>query len=211
MSPDTYLPLFFKTEGLACLTVGAGEVARRKVEMLAELGCRITIVALEIDPAIRAIAERGGAVWRRRAYASGDCVGFQLVIAATQHREVNRRVYEEARSLGIPVNVVDDPELCTVVFPALWRDGPLTVAVSTGGTAPFMASAVRDSLARGTRGWGTWVAAAGRFRDAVRKSVADDEAKNRLYRRFMQKALAGTASSLPESAELQAWIEWLDS
>lgn len=211
MSADTYLPLFFKTEGLACLTVGGGEVARRKVEMLSELGCRITVVAPEIDPAIRDRVERGGAVWRRRAYASGDCAGFQLVIAATQHREVNRLVYEEARSLGVPVNVVDDPELCTVVFPALWRDGPLTVAVSTGGTAPFMASSVRDRLAGRAQGWGNWVAAAGSFREAVRRNVADAEVKNRLYRRFMQKALAGTAPSLPETAELQAWIEWLDA
>jgi uroporphyrin-III C-methyltransferase/precorrin-2 dehydrogenase/sirohydrochlorin ferrochelatase len=132
------------------------------------------------------------------------------VIAATQLREVNRAVFEEARTLGVPVNVVDDPGLCTVVFPAIWRNGPLMVAVSTGGEAPFMAAAIRDRVAAHAAGMGQWVVAASRFRQAVRKAVKDPDERYRLYQEFLAAPSLGNAAGAPESVDLEVWRAWLD-
>jgi uroporphyrin-III C-methyltransferase/precorrin-2 dehydrogenase/sirohydrochlorin ferrochelatase len=205
-----FLPLYFRTEGLACLVVGGGDVAARKLEMLSELGCRITVEAPEICPAVRAVLDCGDSRWIAREYRTGDCNGYQLVIAATKSREVNRAVFEEARTLEIPVNVVDDPELCTVVFPAIWRDGPLMVAVSTGGTAPFMAAAIRDRLAAHAAGMGQWVVTANRFRQAVRKAVKEPDERHRLYQEFLAAPSLENAAGAPESVDLEVWRAWLN-
>lgn len=195
---------------MRCLVVGGGEVASRKMELLADLSCSLVVIAPELHDTARSIVARGGAGWIARRFQAGDCKGFQLVIAATPDREVNRAVFEEARAAGIPVNVVDDPELCTVIFPALWRDGPLALAVSTGGAAPFMAAAVRDRLSSCAKGMGRWVEAANRFRDAVRRAIADPHERYRMYRRFTDAPSRECADSAPASADLKEWLAWLD-
>ena len=155
-----FLPLVFKASGLRCLIVGGGEVAIRKLEMLSDFGCEATVIAPQIHNGIRERVESRTARWIEREYQSGDCRGFQLVVAATAQPAVNQAVSEEAKRLGIPVNVVDNPELCTVIFPAMWSEGPLTIAVSTKGVAPYMAAAVRDRLAAQGPQLARWVEAA---------------------------------------------------
>jgi uroporphyrin-III C-methyltransferase/precorrin-2 dehydrogenase/sirohydrochlorin ferrochelatase len=205
-----FLPLYFETNQMPCLVVGGGKVAARKIEMLLAAGCSLTVVAPTIDDPIRNAVRSGSLSWRERPYAPGDCKGFQLVVAATPHEEVNRAVSIEARRLGIPVNVVDAPELCTVIFTAVWRDGPLTISVSSGGTAPFMAAAIRDRISSVAGGLGAWVEAAGRFRAAVRAGVKDPGERGRLYRLFAARAQNLPPENLPKSQELADWLEWLD-
>jgi uroporphyrin-III C-methyltransferase/precorrin-2 dehydrogenase/sirohydrochlorin ferrochelatase len=205
-----FVPLYFKTRQMPCLIVGGGQVAARKIEMLLAAGCLLTVVAPAIDDSIRKAVDAGVLNWRARAYAAGDCEGFQLVVAATPHEGVNRAVSLEARRLGIPVNVVDAPELCTVMFAAVWRDGPLTISVSSGGAAPFMAAEIRDRISRVVDGMGAWVEAAGKFRAAVRSEVADPAERDRLYRLFAARTHFLLPENLPESQALADWLKWLN-
>jgi uroporphyrin-III C-methyltransferase / precorrin-2 dehydrogenase / sirohydrochlorin ferrochelatase len=200
------LPLVFKTENLRVLIVGGGDVAAHKMEILRSLGCELTVIAPQVKDSIRAGAVR----WIEREYQAGDCRGFQLIIAATNRRELNRAVSDEAKALGVPVNVVDDPQLCTVIFPAVWRQGPLTVAVSTEGVAPFMAAAVRDRLAGQAGQLARWVELAGRFRAAVRAEVSDWDERKLLYREFMRAVKPDEALAAPAGTRLRDWMEWLN-
>ena len=118
-------------------------------------------------------------------------------------------IYEESSSLCIPVNVVDDPELCTVIFPAVWREGPVTVSVSTEGAAPFMAAALRDRLAVHGAALSGWVEAAAKFRAVVRSEVSDWSEKQLLYAQFTDQVRAGDPPGPPESNKLCDWIAWL--
>jgi len=204
-----YLPLFIKTQQLRCLVVGGGSVAARKVERLLASCCALTVVAPAADARIREAAGRSLLVWHARKYSSGDCAGFQLVIAATPHEDVNRAVSAEAQELGIPVNVVDSPRLCTAVFGATWNEGPLMISVSTGGRAPFMAAAVRDRIGKATGGMGPWIEAAGEFRAAVRSEVRDPTTRAHLYRLFAERSRSGSSPSLPQGRTLADWLEWL--
>ena len=205
-----FLPLVFKTSGLRCLIVGGGEVGCRKVEMLSDLGCAVTVIAPRIHDGIRNRVESRTAQWIEREYQSGDCRGFQLVVAATGQPAVNRTVSEEAKTLGIPVNVVDNPELCTVIFPAMWSQGPLTIAVSTKGVAPYMAAAVRDRLAAEGPQLARWVEAAARFRAVVRSELSGWSEKNVLYRQFVDAVRPGDPVDPPSSTRLSDWIAWLE-
>ena len=204
-----YLPLFIKTQQLRCLIIGGGNVAARKVELLLASSCALTVVAPAIGARIRAALDRGLLTWHTRKYTRGDCEGFQLVIAATPHEAVNRAVSMEAQRLGIPVNVVDAPEFCTAIFGAIWREGPLTISISTGGQAPFMAAAIRDRIGEAAGGMGQWIEAAGQFRAAVRSEVKDPAVRARLHRLFAEGSRSGPAAALPQGRTVADWLEWL--
>jgi precorrin-2 dehydrogenase/sirohydrochlorin ferrochelatase len=130
-------------EGRPCLVVGGGRVALEKTHGLLECGARVTVVAPEIVPELLDLPV--GLVEGR--YRSRDLDGRWLVIAATPDREVNRQVKEDADSRGILCNVADDPELCSLILPAVHRIDPLAVAVSTGGASPALAQRLRDEIA----------------------------------------------------------------
>ena len=60
---------------------------------------------------------------------------------------VNRRVFADAEARHVFCNVVDVPELCSLILPAVHRQGPIAVAVSTGGASPALAQRIRDDVA----------------------------------------------------------------
>src|SRR5262245_4498442 len=130
-------------EGRSVLVVGGGPVALEKVEGLLACGARVTVVAPEIDPAL----DRTGVELVRRAYRTTDLEGRLLVVAATSTEEVNRRVFRDAEARGLLCNVVDVPDLCSFILPAVHRQGPIAVAVSTGGASPALAQRLRDDIA----------------------------------------------------------------
>ena len=139
-------PILLRLEGLPCLVVGAGAVAARKITGLLEAGGQVTVVSPAAHGDVHSLAEEGTITWNRRPYSPGDLEGFRLVIAATSSQEVNGQVYEEALRQGIPDNSVDDPEHCTFFVPAVLRRGPLTLAISTAGAAPYLARRIREHL-----------------------------------------------------------------
>jgi siroheme synthase-like protein len=136
-----------------CLVVGGGRVAVGKVRGLLEAGARVTVVALEIDPALTALASEVDPeddpvlTIVRRAYRRGDAVGSRFVIAATGDPDVNQAVYDEADAAGIWINAADDPARCSAVLPARIRQGRLLVTISTGGHSPAVASWLKERLA----------------------------------------------------------------
>jgi siroheme synthase-like protein len=83
----------------------------------------------------------------RRGYRTSDLDGRFLVVAATSTPSVNRRVFREAEERSLLCNVVDVPELCSFILPAVVRRDPIAVAVSTGGASPALAQRIRDDVA----------------------------------------------------------------
>jgi len=141
-----YYPVFLRLTGRACLVIGGGTVATQKVRSLLEARAAVTVIAPVLSPDLTALATAGTIVTQARPFAAGDTRGFSLVYAATADAAVNRAVFEEAEAAGVLVNVVDRPSQCRFIAPAVVRRGPLTVAISTGGTSPAMASRVRREL-----------------------------------------------------------------
>lgn len=138
-----YYPLFADLEARQCVVVGGGRVGLEKVRGLLECGAAVTVVAPEVEPELPELPVR----WRPRPYRARDLDGAFLVIAATSDEAVNRRVYADAERRRILCNVADAPELCSFILPALHRQGPLAIAVSTGGASPALAQHIRDELA----------------------------------------------------------------
>jgi len=140
------MPIFLDVTGRDCVVVGGGEVAARKVESLLEAGARVTVVSPRLSPPLEAITARGLVTHIDRDYARGDLRGSVLVYAATDDPKLHRDLAAEARALAIPINVIDVPELCTFISPAVVKRGDLQIAISTGGASPAFAARLRRAL-----------------------------------------------------------------
>jgi precorrin-2 dehydrogenase / sirohydrochlorin ferrochelatase len=129
--------------GRSCLVVGGGRVGLEKARGLLDCGAEVTVVAPEVEPELLDLPFD----WIRGRYEESALEGRRLVVAATPDRAVNRRVYEDAERLGVFCNVADDPELCSLILPAVHRVDPIAVAVSTGGASPALAQRLRRDIA----------------------------------------------------------------
>lgn len=146
-SPARYYMACLDLRGRHVLVVGAGHVAHEKILGLLDCGADVQVVAPDVLPEIAAL----GVAIERREYVTGDLDGAFLVVAATAATDVNRRVFAHAESRGVLCNVVDVPELCSFILPAIHRQDPIAVAVSTGGASPALAQRLRDEIARVVR------------------------------------------------------------
>ena len=132
--------------GRACLVVGGGPVAARKARTLLECGAAVTVIAPSLSVEMEALAGQLEQV-ERRTYATGDAARFRLVVTATGRPDVDGAVHEDAETAGVWVNSADDRTHSSFILPAVHRDGPVTVAVSTSGLSPALSSWLRDRLA----------------------------------------------------------------
>jgi siroheme synthase-like protein len=137
-------PVALRLDGARCLVVGAGPVAARKARKLIDCGAEVVVVAPLTSPEMDELPVKR----ERRLYEPGDAAGdWRLVVAATGDAEVDRLVSADAGQAGVLVNAVDDPSACSFFAPAVLRRGPVTLAVSTDGSSPFLAGWIRSMLA----------------------------------------------------------------
>ncbi len=155
-----------------CVIVGGGAVAARKVSGLRAAGDQVTVISPTLCPAMEEHAATGAVEVLRRDYHPGDLEGAFVVIAATDDAQVNQQVWEEAQAGNILVNVVDDPDRCTFIAPAVVRRGPLTLAISTSGASPALSRQLRQQLEQ-TFGpeYATYVTLLGKIRQRSHGSV----------------------------------------
>ena len=139
-----YFPFFVELAGASGLVAGGGKVALRKIKKLLPYGPRLTVIAPRIDEKILAMP---GVVCLRRAFEPADLEGKDFAVAAAGDREVNHRISRLCRERKIPVNVVDDKEASSFLFPSLIKRGELSVGISTGGSSPSAAIYLKERFA----------------------------------------------------------------
>lgn len=138
-------PVTLLMEGRSCLVVGGGRVAARKAVGLLDAGAVVHMVAPRVSPEAEVLAGSGLTI-ERRPYRSPEAASYRLVVAATGDPEVDGAVFSDAEAAGVWVNAADDPVSCSFHLPAVARRGPVSVAVSTGGASPALASWLRDRI-----------------------------------------------------------------
>ena len=177
-----FLPINLRLRERPVVLIGAGVVAARKARFLLAAGAELNIIAPEKSTAFAALEQTHALRWAARRYREGDLKGAVLVIAATPQRAVNEAVHAEAMSLGIPVNVVDSPDLCSFIFPAIVDRSPLTVAISSSGASPVLARSVRARIEAMLPTASADIARFSRLhRERIRQTARDEEDRRRIW------------------------------
>ncbi len=186
-----YLPIFLNIKNKPCLVVGGGEVAARKAALLLRAGGRVAIVAPTLGNTLKQWVEERKVIHRAGEFSAIDLDACCLIVAATDDSEVNRRVYELATVMNIPVNVVDCPELCSFIFPSIVDRSPIIVAVSSGGASPVLARLLRARLETIIpAAYGRLAALAVSFRDAVKQRFTRPAQRRIFWEKMLQGAVA---------------------
>ncbi|MBY5921971.1 bifunctional precorrin-2 dehydrogenase/sirohydrochlorin ferrochelatase [Ferrimonas balearica] len=141
-----YFPLFHDTRELSLVVIGGGEVAARKLTLWSRTEARLTVIAPRVVPAVEQLIRQGRVRHLAQFYHAAQLVGHQGVIAATDDPALNRTVSDHARERSLWVNVVDDPEACSVITPALVDRAPVVVAIGSEGGAPVLVRTIRALL-----------------------------------------------------------------
>lgn len=180
-------PLFLELQSRSCLIIGGGEIASRKAAALLKCGAHVKVIAPELSSGLKKLAKAGRVSWRKRRFRPADLAGMELAVAATDDSAINRLASREARRRKIWINVVDQPELCTFILPAVVRRGRLVLAVSTGGASPALAKWIRKDLeTRYGPEMGKLLAGAARARKNVLKSVPGLERRKQLFEKALK-------------------------
>lgn len=141
-----YYPVFWDIKDKKCVVVGGGEVAARKVRRLLDCGAQVLVVSPRLTPELAALVADHILEHVAGEYHSRYLTGAALVIGATDEEEVNAAISRDARANRIPVNIVDDPQKCDFILPALVERGNLAIAIGTGGQSPALAHHLREEL-----------------------------------------------------------------
>src|SRR3954447_10840821 len=136
-----------RLRGRRCVVIGGGEVGLEKVEGLLACDAAVTLISPEAQPELVQLALEGSIRWEQRGYQSADLDGALIAIAATDDTDLNIRVFEVAEARSMLVNVVDVPPLCNFILPAIVRNGPLAIAISTAGASPALAKRMKREIA----------------------------------------------------------------
>lgn len=166
-----------------CVVIGGGNVGERKVRSL--LPCRATVhlIAGHLSPWLEEQVQSHQIRWIGPRYDSRHLDGADLVFAATDDRELNRRIAEDARLRRIWCNMATDPDLGSFIVPSIFRQGPLTVAFSTGGLSPALARRVREQLEEQFDAkWSLTLQLIGRMRSLVQAKRLTTDENQRIFR-----------------------------
>jgi precorrin-2 dehydrogenase/sirohydrochlorin ferrochelatase len=187
----SYYPVFVNLQGKRCLVVGGGEIATRKVHGLLEAEAQVFVVSPQLSNALAALGEEGVIAYQRRPFRADDVLGCTLVIGATDQPAVNRAVCKAAREHDVWVNIVDTPDACDFIAPAVVRRGALQIAISTGGHSPTLAKRLRMQL-EGMYGfeYAGLLEKLGRERQRIRHLIRDPELRKAYYERLVDAALS---------------------
>jgi len=188
-----FLPVFLDIRNKSCLVVGGGEVAARKVMLLLQAGAHVSVVSPELNTPLSEYHAQGRIKYHAEIFQPGLLQNMTLVIAATDDRDTNRQVSAAAQQRQIPVNVVDNPDLCTFIMPSIVDRSPLLIAISSGGQSPVLARLLRAQLETMIpAAYGRVAAMAGKFREHVKQHFTHPE-KRRI---FWEKTLQGRFSEM---------------
>ncbi|WP_185954011.1 siroheme synthase CysG [Klebsiella aerogenes] len=187
------MPLFAELKERPVLVIGGGEIAVRKIKFLLRAQAKVQVVAAVLSPELAEQVERQQISWRATAFDEQQVDDVFLVIAATDDRELNQRVFAAANARYRLVNVVDDQQLCSFVFPSIVDRSPLLVAISSSGKAPVLSRILREKIeALLPTNLGRLAETASYWRHHLKTRLTTTEAR----RRFWERVFTGRFASL---------------
>jgi len=186
-----YLPIFYKVEARRVLLVGGGNIALRKARFMLRAGARLRVVGTEVSAQMKKLLAHAEHEIYERPYREEDLQDVAIVVAATDDAELNKQVSIAAKQRNLPVNVVDQPELCNFIFPSIVDRSPLLVAVSSSGKSPVLARLLRARLETFIpSAYGTLTEFLGAFRQQVKTGISSFTQRMRFWEEVVNGPIA---------------------
>ena len=194
-----YYPIYLDIRDKRCVVIGGGDVAERKVFSLLSAGAKITVVSPEVTDILKGISKDGRIAIKERPFSKGDLKGAFLAYAATDSEDINYKISEEARKMGVLLNIVDKPERCDFILPSVVERGLLSIAISTGGASPAFAKRLRLEM---EEKYGEEYSLFLEIMAAIRRKLLTKEVESVKKRKFFNKL---ASSSIPEMIKAGRW------
>lgn len=182
-----FFPIFLNIRDRNCLVVGGGEIAARKVELLLKANALVTVISPTLGEVLEALLSQSQINYIRDIFHPKYLTNCALVISATNNRQVNQFVWEEANKANIPVNVVDDLSLCSFIMPAIVDRSPVVIAISSSGKSPVLVRMLRTRLeSLLPSAYGKLAEYLGQFRDLVKQNFTSPEQRKLFWEKLLQ-------------------------
>ena len=183
-----YFPIYLDAKHINAMIVGGGEVAARKIDLLLKSTTNISIMSETLNSSVERLVNQHQLKWLKHNYQPGHLNNINIVIAATDCSEVNSAVAEESSALKLLTNVVDQPELCSYITPAIIDRSPMIISMSSSGSAPILLRMLREQIEKTLpNGYGKLADFSFKFRDHVKARVKS----MRDRRTFWERTLRG--------------------
>ena len=186
-------------------------MAERKIDLLIRAGAKVTVVAPEIGSKVEALLNQQKLHWIEDRFEPAHLSRALIAIAATDNEDVNRSVSEAARQQNLPVNVVDQPDLCTFTVPSIVDRSPVIIAIGTGGASPVLARMLKARLETLIpAAYGRLAGIAREFRDQVKAALGSVDSRRGFWEKVFQGQVAELVFAGKENqarAELRAMIQ----
>jgi uroporphyrin-III C-methyltransferase / precorrin-2 dehydrogenase / sirohydrochlorin ferrochelatase len=189
-----FLPVFLDLQTGPILLVGSGELARAKLRLLLAAGARIRWYAIDGHHDVSGLEAADAA---RIELGEGDPLTADLrgviAILCAGAGDIGIAMSARAKSVGLPVNVMDDLSHSTFIFPAIVDRGDVVVAVGTGGASPVVARRVRERIEAALPARiGDLASFIGRWRKQIHGRIPEFP----LRRRFWERVVDGPIGAL---------------
>ncbi len=183
-------PIFINLIHKPVLVVGGGDVALRKIEMLLRADAKITVIASKLCKQLQDYQKLKKIHVKIKTFEKNDLVRSVLIVAATDNKKINLLVSKTAQGLNIPVNVVDEPSLCTFTMGSIIDRSPLLIAISSEGNAPVLAKFIREKIeALIPHSFSKLASIMGSMRDTVKGRYESSQSKRIFWENFIDHPL----------------------
>ena len=204
------LPIFLNIKNKKCVVVGGGEVAFRKATLLLRAGADLNIVAPVLSDELRKLCVDTNCAITAREFEQADINNAILVVAATDDLKTNERVSVIASTLNIPVNVVDQPHLCSFIMPSIVDRSPIVVAISSGGSSPILTRKLKELNEAMIPGRIDKLAELlGSFRGRVKSEINDFSARIRFWENVLDSEIPELVYNGQDDEARSALDNWL--
>lgn len=210
-----YFPMFLDVENKPILVVGGGEVACRKVDSLLRAGANVTLVSPKVAPYLKQLVDESKLHWVQNFYSSHILSKDYLQVwATTDNPSLNHQVYNDAKKLGVLVNVVDDLPYCDFITPSMVNRGRVQIAISSGGASPVLVRNIREKLETVLpQNIGLIADFGASKRNSIKESLPTVDDRRKFWERFLSSSLIEQVADRDqlESYYQQVLAEGIDS
>ncbi len=198
-----YFTVCLDIEGKSAVVFGGGDVARRKAATLKDAGADVLVVSPQLDPVLEYMSFQKEITWKQRDYQEQDIDGKEIVVAATNNREVNQEIGKICQQRGILCNIVDEPEEGSYIVPTTLERGLFSISIGTSGISPTLAASIRQELemAYGEE-YGMFLELMAPLREIVKDEFPSPQQRQKVFDRMVSsRALSLLRSGMQEQAE----------